>query len=80
MDWVGFRVDSTRDFVWAHYSLPLAALDLAVLTFVPACPAEYLQISDIRDSLTPRESPFVIDNNAGGGFGEPLHRPIALAH
>lgn len=32
-----------------------------------AC-AEYLQIEDLRSYLTPRESPFVMDNNAGGGF------------
>ena len=30
--------------------------------------AEYLRIHDIRDSLVERDSPFVVDNNAGGGF------------
>ncbi len=30
---------------------------------------EYLKIKDIRDQLSPRDSPFVHDNNAGGGFG-----------
>eukprot|EP00889_Picochlorum_renovo_P002190 jgi/Picre1/29220/NNA_004612.t1 len=29
---------------------------------------EYLRIHDIRDSLVERDSPFVLDNNAGGGF------------
>jgi len=33
-------------------------------------PAEYLKIEDLRSRLVARESPFVMDNNAGGGFGE----------
>lgn len=34
--------------------------------------AEYLKIADIRKFLTPRDSPFVAGNNAGGGFGKTL--------
>lgn len=45
-------------------------------TAAPAsCPcgpaAEFLQINDLREHLTPQESPFTVDNNAGGGFGAP---------
>lgn len=32
--------------------------------------AEYLGIKNIRPSLKARDSPFTVDNNAGGGFGE----------
>jgi hypothetical protein len=35
--------------------------------------AEYLKIENIRDKLVARESPFVSDNNAGGGFGRFIH-------
>lgn len=31
--------------------------------------AEYLKIHDIRDKLEEQDSPFVANNNAGGGFG-----------
>jgi hypothetical protein len=32
--------------------------------------AEYLKIKDVRAGLQARDSPFTVDNNAGGGFGE----------
>lgn len=31
--------------------------------------AEYLGIKNIRPSLKMQDSPFTVDNNAGGGFG-----------
>jgi hypothetical protein len=41
--------------------------------------AEFLQIKDLRPLLTPQDSPFVKDNNAGGGFGE-LPRNFTCRH
>eukprot|EP00798_Chlamydomonas_sp_ICE-L_P031073 gene31073-6200_t len=31
---------------------------------------DILEVGSLRKSLTPRDSPFVVDNNSGGGFGE----------
>ena len=48
--------------------LPENLFNLTLTIFFPF--AEYLRIADIRKILTPRESPFVAGNNAGGGFGK----------
>ena len=36
---------------------------------LPAGEDEVLQIKTLRRSLEPRDSPFVKNNNSGGGFG-----------
>jgi hypothetical protein len=59
-----------------HPYTPHILLTLARPCLPSPPPAEYLKIEDIRSSLTPRESPFVIDNNAGGGFGKHLGRGL----
>ena len=32
--------------------------------------SQYLQIKDLRNHLQPQDSPFVVTNNAGAGFGD----------
>jgi hypothetical protein len=74
---VGVRHDGLGGFVAGAallgcFTAPAPSALAAALLTPPLGPAaEYLKIADLRDKLEARESPFVLDNNAGGGFGAP---------
>lgn len=65
----GFDVSSSPMRVFPLCCVSLTSFATLSKIFPFQQNAEYLKIENIRDKLTPRESPFVSDNNAGGGFG-----------